>query len=584
MSSETRVPTEQPTDVVSFKLLIEGSELSATHQVRGVLIEREINRIPYARITIEDHQPAADEPRPADDEAFIPGKTLEIRAGYHGEETALFTGVLLSQRLKVRPAGGPRIVLEAQHDLFATTLEPRSRFFAELTDSDVIDQIASEYGLRTDLAETSVEHPQMLQHGVSDWDFIISRLDANGQVAAVRDGAFTTFEPSLDADPALTLTYGASILELDAELEAREEFASALAVSWSPDDQEIVEVEGTDPELPQQGDVEPGELSEVGGQSRMLRQLGQAREDELEAWANADLLRDRLAKIRGRSRCQGYGEIEPGDVLELKDVSKRFDGKAFVSGVRHEISRGNWTSDIEFGLEPEWFLQRVGLGAAGAAAEPALLPPIGGLYIGVAKGLEDPEGAGRIEVHLPTVHEQGESLWARLATLDAGENRGTVFRPEIDDEVVVGFLADDPRHPVVLGMLHSSAKPPPIEGSDDNHVKGLTTRSEMKVEFDDENKVMTLQTPAGNKIALDEQNGGIFLEDENGNTITLDSSGITLDTPKDITLKAASNITIEASANLEATAGARFTAEGSAGAEVTTGATAVLKGALVQIN
>ena len=48
-----------------------------------------------------------------------------------------------------------------------------------------------------------------------------------------------------------------------------------------------------------------------------------------------------------------------------------------------------------------------------------------------------------------------------LATLDAGKERGTFFRPEIGDEVVVGFLNDDPRHPVILGMCHSSAKPAP---------------------------------------------------------------------------------------------------------------------------
>ena len=38
--------------------------------------------------------------------------------------------------------------------------------------------------------------------------------------------------------------------------------------------------------------------------------------------------------------------------------------------------------------------------------------------------------------------EQG--VWARVATLDAGNDRGTFFRPEVDDEVVLGFFHDDP--------------------------------------------------------------------------------------------------------------------------------------------
>jgi len=50
-----------------------------------------------------------------------------------------------------------------------------------------------------------------------------------------------------------------------------------------------------------------------------------------------------------------------------------------------------------------------------------------------------------------------DGIWARISTLDAGKQRGTFFRPEIGDEVIVGFLNDDPRYPVVLGMVNSSA-------------------------------------------------------------------------------------------------------------------------------
>ena len=89
-----------------------------------------------------------------------------------------------------------------------------------------------------------------------------------------------------------------------------------------------------------------------------------------------------------------------------------------------------------------------------------------------------------------------EGVWARLATLDAGDGRGTFFRPEIDDEVVVGFLDGDPRFPVVLGQCHSSAKPAPEPAKDDNHVKGYVSRSKLKLTFDDDKKVVVLETPA----------------------------------------------------------------------------------------
>ena len=37
---------------------------------------------------------------------------------------------------------------------------------------------------------------------------------------------------------------------------------------------------------------------------------------------------------------------------------------------------------------------------------------------------------------------------------DAGENRGSFWRPEIGDEVVLGFLNSDPRDAIILGMLN----------------------------------------------------------------------------------------------------------------------------------
>ncbi|MEL6625193.1 MAG: phage baseplate assembly protein V, partial [Bacteroidota bacterium] len=165
-----------------------------------------------------------------------------------------------------------------------------------------------------------------------------------------------------------------------------------------------------------------------------------------------------------------------------------------------------------------------------------------------------------------------------------GAGRGTFFLPEIEDEVIIGFINGDPRDPVVLGMLHSSNKPAPLEASNDNHEKGIVTRSDMKLLFNDETKTLQMETPAGKKVLLDEDQGVIQLEDENGNKIVMDSSGIVIESASDLVLKAGANLQAEGSANLELKAGASFKAEGSAGAEVTTSAVAVLKGSLVQIN
>ena len=125
-----------------------------------------------------------------------------------------------------------------------------------------------------------------------------------------------------------------------------------------------------------------------------------------------------------------------------------------------------------------------------------------GLQIGTVASNEDPEGEHRVRVRMPLVNEQADGVWARVASLDAGNQRGFFFRPEIGDEVVVGFLKDDPRRAVILGMLTSSAKPAPLKGSDDNHEKVYQSRTGMRLYFNDDKKVVLLETPAGNRVTL----------------------------------------------------------------------------------
>ena len=142
--------------------------------------------------------------------------------------------------------------------------------------------------------------------------------------------------------------------------------------------------------------------------------------------------------MRGRAKFQGFAGVLPGNIMELTGIGERFEGKVYVSGVRHTVANGNWETDVQFGLSTELFAETYNLRPLPAAG---LLPAVSGLQIGVVTVLEnDPDGEDRIKVRLPLINESEEGIWARIATLDAGTERGTFFRPEIDDEVVVGFL------------------------------------------------------------------------------------------------------------------------------------------------
>ena len=78
-------------------------------------------------------------------------------------------------------------------------------------------------------------------------------------------------------------------------------------------------------------------------------------------------------------------------------------------------------------------------------------------------------------------------VWARLATLMGGANRGSWFIPEHGDEVLVAFEGGDPRRPYVLGGLWNGSDAPPetMDGAGNNYKKVLKTRNGVKVTLDD---------------------------------------------------------------------------------------------------
>jgi Rhs element Vgr protein len=581
MSETSVIPTPASPDVCSISVLVGGTEISGEFNVLSASVSNELNRIPAASIQLRDGEASKQTFEASDTDHFVPGNDIEIKLGYRGKTETVFKGIIVKHRVCIRK-NGTSLSVECRDKAVRMTSGLKSRYYTETTDGDLLDELLGEYGVEREVATTKPSLPEVVQYDSTDWDFVVCRAEANGHVVAVRDGKITVGPPATDGEPVVTAQFGATVLELDAEIDARWQAKGVTTTAWNATDQELVSADASEPSVPDSGNLSASELSDVfGGDPHQLRHGGKLSEPELQAWADGRLLKDRLAKVRGRVRFQGFGGVTAGDVIEVTGIGERFAGTQYVAGVRHTFANGNWETDVAFGLSPE-----LHTAIYPVTAQPAggLMASVNGLQIGIVTALQDdPDGEDRIKVRLPLVSDSEEGAWARLATLDAGDQRGTFFRPEIDDEVVVGFLDGDPRYPVVLGQLHSSTKPAPEAAKDENHVKGYVSRSKMKLTFDDDKKVVILETPGGNKLTLSDDEKTASLVDQNGNKVTLDDGGITLESAKDLTLKASGDVKVQGT-NVECKSQSNFKAEGQAGVDVKSSATLTIKGSLVQIN
>jgi len=589
VSNETTIPTPATPDVCTVAVLIDGAEIPGTFHVLSVSVTRELNRIPSAVLHLMDGDAATSTFEASNADYFVPGKKIEIQLGYRSQNDSVFKGIIIKHSIKIRKATS-LLVVECRNEAVKMTSGIKSRYYTDKLDSDIMEEILGLYGLQKEVTATKPDVKEVVQYESTDWDFLLCRAEANGHVVLVGDdNKVVIAPPDTGASAVVKVNYGSTILELDAEIDSRWQSKGIKANSWNSTDQELIETEASEPSTTDNGNLSSSTLADViGGDSDTIRHGGKLSQPELQAWADGRLLKERLAKVRGRVRFQGFAGVLPGKIIEVTGIGERFEGKLYVSGVRHSVVNGNWETDVQFGLNPEIFSEKYNLRPLPAGG---LLPGVSGLQIGVVTVLEsDPDGEDRIKVRLPLVSVSEEGTWARIATLDAGKERGTFFRPEISDEVVVGFLGDDPRCPVVLGMCHSSAKPAPEPAKDSNHRKGYVSREKMQFTFDDEKKIIVLETPGGNKLTLSEEDKGIVIEDQNGNKITLDDSGIKVESVKDLMLKASNDMNAEGM-NVELKAQTGFKASGTASAEVSGASTTIkgiatttISGGIVQIN
>lgn len=585
MSAPATIPTSAPSDLVTFTIEIEGKPISGQYHVLKISVSKAVNKVPSARITLSDGDASLEDFPLSSTEDFIPGKSITILAGYHSEESPIFKGTVIRHGISIKTHGTSALIIECKDPAVALTIGRKNNASHDIKDSERIEEILSDYEDKSVTAgtieATETTHKELLQYQATDWDFILSRAEANGKLLLADDGSISVQTPDLSPDPILSLRYGATILAFEGEIDARDQQQAAKSTTWDSAQQETIEIEGTDPGLPEHGNLSATDLAALTAPESYDLYGTQLSEQELQSWADSLLLRSRLAKVRGSVRFNGYADIKPGNTIALYGLGERFNGKAFVAGVQHEIGNGNWHTEVRFGLSPQYFTATTNSNSLPAAG---LLPAISGLQIGKVTQLQDdPDGEDRVRVKLPLIDNQDEGLWARLAAPDAGANRGAFFRPEIDDEVVLGFLNNDPRHPVILGMLHSSANPAPLSASDDNPEKGYISREALKLLFNDETKAVSLETPNGNTLIISDEEGGISLEDENQNRMLMNADGITLESGKDIIMKAQGDVKIEG-INVETTAQGQLKSEGSAGAELSAGGNTVIKGAMVMIN
>lgn len=583
-------PLRDTDGVITLSILSDGQEIKDTIEVISARTSAKMGHIPKSVFTLATPGFVSEDFPEAESAYFEPGAGIEIKAGYDGKNETIFKGVVVAKRMRVNSSEGARLEITAYDKVIALNRVRKTVLFEKKKDSEIMSSIASDAELTKDISATIGDPTDQIQNDVTDWDFLRHLANRNGYVLWAQNGKLIARKPDTSANPDLAVTLGVDLIDFDARVDTLALVTSASGAAWSSSDLE--RVRGESGRLPDEtwGNKSSKEMAEtLQERDHHFATPRDVDAGTLETYARARALQSALSAMQGSCSFAGSARAVLGAMLEFHGVGDRFGGTAFIGGVEHEIAEGTWTTKASLGLEQDWASD---MSDFGAPAAKSLATPIHGTQIGTVTQLtEDPEGRLRIKVKLVMIGDDGSEVWARFAQPYSSKEAGFQFMPEIGDEVVVTFLDADPQAPIVIGSLHNGKATRPNQPTEENAVKAIVTRSNLRVSFDDEKKSISLTTPGGQSVVMDDDTGAITMKDSHNNSITMNASGISIESAGDVTIKAGANADVSADGdasirgtNVNCRAELSLECSGGATASLDGGGETTVTGAMVMIN
>ncbi len=451
--------------VMDLTLLFQGQPLKFFKPVQ-IETRYTVQHIPSAYLVLEPTGDAHSDlwKHSSEDAARCqPGTEVHVQC----KQTTLFSGVVVQQTWRWHDR---QLALRLKHPLHRLVSTYRSQLFENQSDADILRHLLQAQRIPVGTIDgMAAKQPQLVQWACSDWQWLRSRLSAYGVWLMPKPEQLECRFPKLAASADHTLMASRSSDTQAAVVDAEWQFSSetqpsSLTVNyWDVAQQAMSRTVRANASSLGQGGLDPTKVAALSSLPWQLSHAVPLTPAEAQAQADARLLAQHAAAVQARLTVLDSAEslqYELGQTLALEGFEKHFEGKGIISEVRHHWQRGALRTTVAIGQD------------ALRAVDAGLLPRAPGLTIGVVqKYRADPSNLNRLRVSVPVLGT--EPLWARLGAPYASNGSGLCLYPEPGDEVVLAFLDEDPRYPVILGAMHNPKNKAPFPPSEENAKKAL---------------------------------------------------------------------------------------------------------------
>jgi len=288
------------------------------------------------------------------------GKTLKVKLG----TDTLFEGRILGLEAHFPEGGAPELNVLAEDRLQDLRMTRRTRTFgvaSDVSDSDVIQQIASEHGLTPNVKVNGPKYKALAQVNQSDLAFLRERarsIDAEVWVVGTTLYAWSHTQRGAGT---LEITYGSELRSFSVLADLANQRSGITVSGWDVASKQGLKYRATDSVL--SGELNGGD----SGQTILTSALGKREEayahtvpltnEEVQAEAEAYFKLSARRFVVGRGIADANSQLRVGSSVSLKGLGPLFSGKYYLSEVMHLF-------DGTHGIRTEFTAERPGLGKA----------------------------------------------------------------------------------------------------------------------------------------------------------------------------------------------------------------------------
>ena len=286
------------------------------------------------------------------------GKTFSVEFGPPNDAGPVFAGRISGLEASFPQERPPELLILAEDRFQDLRMERRTRSFEDMSDADVIDEVATQHGLQAQVDVDGPTHRVLAQINQSDLAFLRERAVAVDAELWLDDRTLYVQARSRRSHGTATFTYGRDLLEFTVLADLAHQRTAVRITGWDVSAKETIDVEGGSSAIqPELNGLQAGGsvLEALAPRTERFARAVPLSREEAQALADARYRARARRFVQGQGTVEGSPSLRVGTTVQLANVGPLFDGSYYVTLARH-------TFDPAYGYRTTFHVERPGIG------------------------------------------------------------------------------------------------------------------------------------------------------------------------------------------------------------------------------